>query len=40
MKHVINYNANEFHEYHGYYGDTCNDDLGGIVWKEYEGFSA
>ena len=27
----------DFQKNHGYYGDTCNDDLGGITWKEYEG---
>lgn len=37
MKHKISFDVQEFQKYHGYYGDTCHDDLGGIVWKESEG---
>ena len=28
---------NSFQRLHGHYGDTCDDDLGGIIWKEYDG---
>ncbi len=27
----------KFEKHQGFYGDTCDDDLGGIIWKEYDG---
>ena len=34
---VSNSDHDSFQKSHGYYGDTCDDDLGGIIWKESVG---
>ena len=36
-KQFIRLTEKEFQKYHGHYGDTCKDNLGGIIWKESEG---
>ena len=32
-------NGDGFSQSHGYYGDTCDNDLGAVVWKEHEGIN-
>ena len=34
-----NTDQNVFQKFHGANGDTCYGDLGGIIWKEYDGIS-
>ena len=36
-KYLIHLTEKDFQKYHGNYGDTCKDNLGGIIWKESEG---
>ena len=36
-KQFIRLTEKDFQKYHGHYGDTCKDNLGGIIWKESEG---
>ena len=36
-KHLIHLTVKDFQKYHGHYGDTCKENLGGVIWKESEG---
>ena len=36
-KYLTHLNEKDFQKYHGYYGDTCKDNLGGLIWKESNG---
>ena len=36
-KDIIHISEKDFQKYHGHYGDTCKENLGGIIWKESEG---
>ena len=36
-KVLILLSEKDFQKYHGHYGDTCKENLGGIIWKESEG---
>ena len=36
-KHLTHLREKDFRKYHGHFGDTCKDNLGGVIWKEFTG---